>query len=385
MQFLGYHRKNGPAGIRNHLLVLPNVACANGVARAIGQAIPSAEVFEHGHGCGRRGKDFEIIFRSLSGLGKNPNVGAVLIIGLGCEGLNAGSLAEEIARCDKPVETISIQDSGGSIKTTEKGISLAKKMAQDLDGQRREEVPLADITMGVECGGSDSMSGVTANPAVGAVADWLVEQGGTVILSESNEMTGTNSILKKRAANEEVARGIDEIIGRAQKMAKEILGPNAHLVIAPGNMDGGLSSIVEKSLGCIQKGGQSTINEVVDYSQRPSSRGLVLMDTPGYDVESIGGLVAGGSQIVFFTTGRGTPLGAPIAPVVKVSSNSEIYYRMQDDIDVDAGRIVTGEKTLLELRDDMIEYMKEVLEGKRTKAEVNLQGFLSLATQHAAF
>jgi altronate dehydratase large subunit len=385
MEFLGYRRKKGPAGIRNHLLILPSVACANGVARAIGQAIPEAEVFEHGHGCGRRGGDIEIVFRSLTGLGKNPNVGAVLIIGLGCEGLNAASLAEEIAHADKPVETIAIQDLGGSVKTTEKGISLAQKMSEDINSQRREAISLADITMGVECGGSDSMSGVTANPAVGAVADWLVEQGGTVILAESTEMIGTNSILKKRAINEQVAGKIDEIIGRAENMAKEILGPKAHLVIAPGNMDGGLSSIVEKSLGCIQKGGQSTINEVVEYSQRPSSKGLVLMDTPGYDVESIGGLVAGGSQIVFFTTGRGTPLGAPIAPVVKVSSNSELYRRMEDDIDIDAGSITTEEKTLFELRDDMIQYMKMVLEGERTKAELHSQGFMTISTRHAAF
>ncbi|MBW2091842.1 MAG: altronate dehydratase [Deltaproteobacteria bacterium] len=302
--FLGFTRPKGPAGIRNHLLVLPSVACACGVVRAIGRALPEAATLEHGHGCGRGGKDWQRTLVTLRGIATNPNVGAVLVVGLGCEAVNGEKLAELIASSGKPVEYLEIQKSGGSQRTAARGVELGKAMLENLSSQAREPHPISEITVGLQCGGSDALSGVTANPAVGLVSDWIVSQGGTAILAETTEMLGTTHLLQARAADSDVAEDIRTMISNQEAEIRRSLGDNAHLAIAPGNMDGGLSSIMEKSLGCINKGGNSIIRQVVDYAEQPTSKGLILMDTPGYDIESLGGLVAGGSQLIIFTSGR---------------------------------------------------------------------------------
>jgi altronate dehydratase large subunit len=383
--FMGFRRPKGPAGIRNHVLVLPTVACANGVVRAIGRALPECVTLEHGCGCGRIGPDHERTWRVLSGCGVHPNVGAVLLVGLGCEVVRGEALAQEIAAWGRPIEYIEIQREGGSRKTTERGVRIARGLLDGVRRQSREVAPTSDVILGLECGGSDALSGVTANPAVGWVADWVVGCGGTAILSETTEMIGTQHLLQGRAVDAATAAAIGAIIGKSGALARQMLGEHAHLVVAPGNMDGGLSSITEKSLGCIAKGGTTPIHEVVSYAQRPSRRGLVLMDTPGYDVESLAGLLAAGSQLILFTTGRGTPVGTPIAPVIKVSSNTAVWQRMADDIDFNAGVVADGERTLEQAGYALAELTAAVLNGVQTREEVNQQGVLGLSMTMEAF
>jgi len=215
-------------------------------------------------------------------------------------------------------------------------------------------------------------------------ADWLVEQGGTVILSETTEMIGTEEVLSKRAASPEIREKVCGLIMDHRKFVKDALGPFASMVISPGNVEGGLSNITEKSLGCIIKGGTSPVREVIDYGAEPSTRGLVIMDTPGSDVFSLTGMAAGGAQIMIFTTGRGSPVGFPIVPVVKVASNSEMFNRMEDDMDVNAGRLLEG-VNIRDAGDDLVDLIKRVAEGEQPKAEINRQDSLSIHTVGPAF
>jgi altronate dehydratase large subunit len=383
--FLGFTRPRGPAGARNHLLILPTVSCANGVVRAIGRAVSQAVTLEHGCGCGRIGEDHLRTMRVLSGCGTHPNVGAVLLIGLGCEVLRGEGLAQEIASWGRPVEYLEIQKEGGSRKTAQKGIALARDLWNKLSTQSREAHPVSELILGLECGGSDALSGVTANPVVGVASDWAVAHGGTAILSETTEMIGTLQLLQARAAGPSVAEALRAMIGKSEELARKMLGDHAHLVVAPGNMDGGLSSIVEKSLGCIAKGGTASIQEVVPYGQKPSRNGLILMDTPGYDVESMGGLLGAGAQVILFTTGRGTPVGTPIAPVIKVASNSGLWHGMRDDLDLNAGEVADGVRTLEEVGKALIDLLVSVLNGQATRAEENQQAVIGFSMTMEAF
>lgn len=228
------------------------------------------------------------------------------------------------------------------------------------------------------------MSGVTANTALGAVSDWVVDKGGTVIFGENTEMIGTDHVLAKRARNEQIADRIIQMVARADKLAHDIMGNMAGLVISPGNMDGGMSTIAEKSMGCIFKGGSTIINQVVDYGEVPTERGLILQDGPGYDGDSMAGLAVSGAQVMFFSTGRGTPAGFPILPVIKVASNSHVYKAMKDDMDVNAGTLVEG-KSREDLRKEMIDLLTRVINGERTKAEVNGMDVFTFMTVHPPF
>ncbi|HRW81025.1 MAG TPA: UxaA family hydrolase [Desulfomonilia bacterium] len=370
--FRGFVRPDGSVGIRNHVVVIPTVACANGVAGLVEKNVPGVVAIRHGHGCGRA---LEIAMHqaALAGLGKNPNVAGAVVIGLGCETVNASVVASEIGATGRPVEFFMIQNEGGSRKTAEKASAAAQKMLADASRMHREECPLSQLMLGLECGGSDAFSGVTANPAVGLVSDWLVDRGGTVVLTESTEMIGTAHILLHRAQTPETAQRIVQIIDQAERRTKDILGPLASLVIAPGNMDGGMSSIQEKSLGCICKAGSRAIAGVVDYGQRPAGHGLMIMDGPGYDMESMAGLAAAGCQLMIFTTGRGNPTGFPIVPVLKVASTSRLYQAMEDDMDVNAGAVFEG-KGLQDVADEIKALAIEVMAGAQTRAEKNEQG-----------
>jgi altronate dehydratase large subunit len=382
--FLGYERPDGSAGIRNYVAILPSVACANGVVAGIARAVPEAVPLYHGHGCGR-GVEMQLHSRSLANLGKHPNVAAVLVVGLGCEVIKAEPLAAEIARSGKPVEFFNIQDSGGSRKSTARGGEIVRRMLADAAKQQRRPLPIEKIILGLECGGSDAFSGVTANPSVGLVSDWLVDRGGTVILTEDTEMIGTSHILERRASTPEVAGKIKRMVADAEKLTRDLLGPMAAFVISPGNMDGGMSSIREKSLGCIVKSGSRPITQVIDYAEVPAEKGVVLMDAPGYDVESMTGVVGGGCQVMIFTTGKGNPIGYPIVPVIKVASTSRMYKKMEDDMDVNAGVILDG-KSMSEVGEEITGLLRRVLDGEQTKAEVNRQdGIVCLYTLNPAF
>jgi altronate dehydratase large subunit len=381
----GYERKDGTFGIRNHVLVLPTVCCINGVINRISREVPEAVCVTHAHGCGRSGsRDVQILLRILSGLINHPNVGGTVLIGLGCEVFNTKSLLPLIKETGKPIEVLNVQEDGGSLRTAEKGITAARRILSEISNQPRVFLPWDKLLVAMECGGSDAMSGVTANVAMGAVSDWLVEKGAAVIFGENTEMIGTAHVLARRAKNVEVAKQIEQMIGRAEKLAQDVMGNLASVVISPGNMDGGMSTIAEKSMGCIFKGGTTTVNQIVDYGEAPSERGLILQDGPGYDGDSMTGLAASGSQLMFFSTGRGTPAGFPVLPVIKVASNTRIYEAMKDDMDVNAGILVEGQP-LSRLRAEMVDLMTRVINGKKTKAEVNGMDVFTIMTVHPPF
>ncbi|MBL7166495.1 MAG: UxaA family hydrolase [Dehalococcoidales bacterium] len=370
MEFMGYRRENGKVGIRNHVLVVSSVSCANGVVEAIGRALPDVVTVVHGYGCGYgRIEDVIVSGRVLSRLADNPNVGAVLFVGLGCEVLSPDRLAGEVK--GKPVEVLVVQKDGGSAATTAKGIEIAARFLVELKVQERVPVPVSELVVALECGGSDAFSGITANPAVGVAADRLVAEGATAILSETTEMIGTAHILKRRGATIEVGEQVERLVNEHEKKVREELGDMAGMVIAPGNIEGGLSSITEKSLGCITKAGSTPINEVVGYAERPTKQGLVIMDTPGYDIDSMAGMVGGGAQIIIFTTGRGSVAGFPAVPVIKVASNAEMFRNMPGDMDVNAGTIADGDKTLDEVGQEIFDLVLRVASGQQTCAEVN--------------
>lgn len=369
--FMGYPRPDGGVGIRNYVAVISTVSCANLVAERIAREVEGAVAVCHGHGCGRR-PEREMHNRVLAGLGNNPNVYGVVLVSLGCEGTPASRVAEEIRKSGRPVELLTIQE-GGSSQAVEKGIQAARRLTAQAGLLERIEAPLSALTLGMECGGSDAFSGVTANPAIGDLADWLIGQGGTAVLTETTELIGTTGILGRRAKNEAVRKRILEVVEDAHQNTLLCLGENAARAIAPGNMDGGMSTIQEKALGCVRKGGSSTITDVVDYGQPSDQKGLVIMDGPGYDAESLTGLAAMGCQIIFFSTGRGTPLGFPIVPVVKVASNSALYRRMPSDMDVDAGQVLEDGRSFRDLGEEMVQRLLATAEGAPTKSEENGQ------------
>jgi len=384
MGFMGYRRQDGSVGVRNHVAVISSVVCANGVVNAIAHAVPEVKAVTHTEGCGRGPKDVFVASRTLIGLGKNPNVAAVLVVGLGCEFIKPEFIVAGLSGTGKPLETISIQDKGGSVKTARKGIEIAEKLLNHAASIKREPCEWSDLTIGLKCGGSDSMSGVSANPMAGEASDWLVTKGGQVILAETTEMIGTESILAKRAADLNVAKRLTELIQNQWKEAKDVLGPMAHMVISPGNMEGGLSTIQEKSLGCIAKGGSSQIQEVIEYGEAPTKKGLIIMDTPGSDVFSMTALAAGGAQIILFTTGRGTPAGFPIVPVIKIASNTKLFEHMADDMDLNAGCILEG-TSIEDAGKMLIGYLQKVAEGEKTKSEINLNDLLAIHTTGPSF
>ncbi|MGE5620072.1 MAG: UxaA family hydrolase [Sphingomonadaceae bacterium] len=374
MKFWGYERPNGQVGVRNHVAVIPSVFCAAGVARRIAAQVEGVVALDHAVGCSQVGFDLEITARTLKNLGRHPNVAAVLVVGLGCERLKALEIAEDIAQTGKPVEVSTIQDSGGSLKAVETGSSIVRKLVQDVSTQRRQQFGVEHLAVATECGGTDALSGIVANPAVGIASDLIVAQGGTVMISEITELLGTEHLLAARAIDQEVAAQIYKVIGLTERVLSRETGTDRsgkrQALISPGNMDGGVTTVVEKSLGGAKKAGKSPIVGVLKYGERYTRPGLHLMDTPGQDGESTTGMVAGGCQIVLFTTGRGTPTGHPIAPVIKITGNSNSYRRLMDNIDVNAGVVVEGSKTLQEMGEEIFREVLAVASGKRTKAEV---------------
>jgi len=384
MDITGYERKNGKYGVRNHVLVMATVSCVNGVINRISREVPEAVCVPHAFGCGRGGpRDTQILFRILASMVHHPNVGAVVLIGLGCERSNTKALKPFVEKAEKPIEIFNVQDCG-SVQTAKKGAEAARRMLAEISVQQRVPMPWDKLLAAMECGGSDAMSGVTANVAMGTLSDWLVGKGASVIFGENTEMIGTAHVLTRRAKNEQVAKRIVEMIEQAEQRAKDIMGPLASWVISPGNMDGGMSTIAEKSMGCIHKGGGTIINQVVDYGEWPTEKGLILQDGPGYDGDSMAGLAASGSQIMFFSTGRGTPAGFPVVPVIKVASNSRVYQAMPDDIDVNAGALVEG-RTMEDLRAEMIDHMIRVINGEKTKAEANGMDVFTMMTTNPPF
>ncbi|MHC4587418.1 MAG: UxaA family hydrolase [Planctomycetota bacterium] len=366
----GYLREDGLVGIRNHIIVMSSVSCANSVVEQIARTDADIIPITHQHGCTHMGADTRQVLRTLSGTCNNPNVGGVLLVGLGCESVNVGEIASRIGSGGKLVKTIVIQEIGEIQKIMDTARNNLRQIKEFVSKQQRSDFDTMNLTVGLECGGSDPFSGITANPAVGLVSDRLVELGATVILSEIPEMIGAEAVLESRIPDEAVKQRILARIKDYVQMIKDAGGDPRGCNPAPGNIKAGLSTIEEKSLGCIIKGGCSNINEFVEYAQRPSCKGLVVMDTPGNDPESVTGMVAGGANIVLFTTGTGSPVGNPVTPVIKISSNTKMFQRMSSFIDIDAGKIIGGTQVDA-VADEMFEFIIDVCNGRQTAAEVN--------------
>jgi len=372
MQFKGYRRPDGKVGVRNHILVLPSVVCANRVARGISQAVIGTTWVEHQHGCAQLGADAELTAKVLVAHGAHPNVFGVIVVGLGCETIRAQDIAAEIKKqCPyKTVETVIIQDEGGSVKAIGAGASMARKLVGEASLAEREWVSAAELILGTECGGSDACSGISANPALGLASDLLIDAGGSVILAETTEIIGAEHLIAARAVNEQVARRCFEVINLCEENAKKMGVDMRGGQPTPGNIAGGLSSIEEKSLGCIHKAGTKPLEAVIDYAAPVIAKGLVWMDTPGHDIEQLTGMVAGGCHLVVFTTGRGTCCGSAIAPTIKVATTTPLFEKMNDNIDIDAGAIISGQQSVEQVGRRIFASMLAVASGKLTKAEI---------------
>lgn len=369
LRFAGVPRSVGRPGARDHLLVLPTCVCSAHTALAIAAAVPGATSFYHQHGCAQLEFDRLQTLRTLVGTATNPNVGATLVVGLGCENVTSAEVAGAIADSGRPVLALDIQAQGGTERAIVRGIASCEQLQRQAGPCRREFFALSELVLGTECGGSDALSGLTANPVVGWVADQVVAAGGTVLLSETTELIGAEHLLAARAAPACVGELLMSTVARVEEQIKATGADLRGTQPAPGNMQGGLSSIEEKSLGCMHKGGSSPLREVVKYAAAPKERGLVFMDTPGHDVESVTGMVAGGAQAVLFTTGRGTPTGSPVAPVIKIATNEAIWSAMRPNLDFGAGAVATGCESIAEAGERLLRLLLRVLSGDLARAE----------------
>ena len=381
MQFWGYRRKEGRPGIRNHVLILPTCACGSESARIIASQVKGAVNIVFNTGCSDVEANTNMNQKVLTGFACNPNVYGVVIIGLGCETVPHNKLRDKIqAMTSKPVVSFSIQEEGGTLKTIEKGVRAARNMASMATMQQKELFDISELYLGIECGGSDATSGIASNPAVGTLSDLLVDMGATTVMSESIEWIGGEHVLAKRAASPAIHNQIIQICKDYEEHLKAAGQDCRAGQPTPGNKQGGLSTLDEKSLGCIRKGGTRPIVEVLEQAVAPSKHGAVVMDTAGYDISSVTSMVASGCNAVIFTTGRGTCTGNAIAPVLKVTANAHTYQWMEDNMDIDLSPLIRGEKTYEQMGEDMLSELLSICNGKLTKAEA--YGFSDIAVDH---
>jgi len=369
-QFYGYRRASGKYGSRNYVAVIPSVVCVNEIVEAITRQTVNTRGYFHHQGCCQLPPDLERVTKSLSALGQSPNVGAALIVSLGCEGTDVDRMAQEIAASGKPVEVIRVQELGGTSNAIARGIDAAQRLEMAISGQQREAVDLSNLVMGIKCGGSDTTSGLASNCVIGYVADKLVDLGATVIFGETTEFIGAEHILARRARTPQVGEKIYEIVRRMEARAKSLGCDMRKGQPTPGNIAGGLSSIEEKSLGAIAKSGSRTIEGVLEYDEMIGERkGLWIKDTPGREIEILTGMALAGSQCLMFSTGRGAPQGFPTMPVIKICGNPVTYERMYKDMDINAGQIIQGKRSIEEMGEEAFGLLLEVLSGKVTKGE----------------
>ncbi len=356
MQFQGYRRANGKVGSRNHVAIIPSVVCANDVVIAIANQVNNTRALLHHQGCCQMPPDLERVTDALIGLGCNPNVGAALIVSLGCEGTDVERLEQSIRSNGTPVEVIRIQELGGTSKAIAAGIEKAQKLALAISGAKREPADISEAVVSIKCGASDATSGLASNCVIGYVADRLVDMGATVLFGETTEFIGAEHILAARAARPEVGEKIYQIVGNMENRAKAIGCDMRKGQPTPGNIAGGLSSIEEKSLDAIVKSGTRPIQGVLEYTDRVTDqKGLWIKDTPGREMEILTGMAISGAQCMMFSTGRGAPQGFPVMPVLKICGNPETYHRMEGDMDFNAGRIVTGEASIAQCGEEALE------------------------------
>jgi altronate hydrolase len=380
--FRGYPRANGTTGTRNYIGILTSVNCSATAANLIADAFRGAALddFEnvdgvmaltHQSGCGlvSTSEGAQTLFRTLHGYARHPNFGGLLVVGLGCEMIPVESLVIDRGIPDDTlVSTMNIQGEGGVRATVKEGIARIREMLPELNRRKRVEVPVSELVLGLNCGGSDGFSGITANPALGVASDRLVAWGGTSILAETPEVFGAEHLLTRRAISAEVGQRLLDRIGWWEDYAAKG-GGSLDNNPSPGNKAGGLTTILEKSLGAVAKGGRADLSAVYQYAEPVTERGFVFMDTPGYDPVSVTGIVAGGATVVCFTTGRGSVFGAKPTPSIKIATNTETYERMSDDMDLNAGRIVDGTATLAEVGDEIFDLIIRVASGEQTVSE----------------
>jgi len=370
MNFLGYRRPDGKVGIRNHVLVLATCACSSETARVISNQVQGSVHIINQNGCAQVEGDLKITMDILSGLAANPNVYGTVLVGLGCENAQPSDMYSLIqSKTNKPLKMIVIQEEGGTTSTIKKGVEYARQLVMEASMLRREDFPLSELIVATNCGGSDPTSGLASNPVLGNASDRLVDLGSTSILCETTEFIGAEHILAERAATPEIKEQIYHIIKRYEDHLKNAGENLRNGNPSPGNKAGGITTLEEKSLGCIHKGGHRPIVEVTDYGVGPSKKGLVIMDTPGYDIASVTGLVAGGAQIVVFTTGRGTPTGNALAPVLKMTANKITFENMKENMDFNASAVIAGTKSIEEMGEELLKEIIAVANGKVVTAE----------------
>ncbi|WP_433824746.1 UxaA family hydrolase [Actinoplanes sp. CA-015351] len=380
--FEGFERVGGAVGTRNYVGIVTSVNCSASTARMIADQfrgpvmdawphVDGVVALTHDSGCGMvpSSEGGQILRRTLRGYAAHPNVGAVLAIGLGCEMLAVDALLHDLpAPADTLVSQLTIQDQGGVRATVRAGVTAVRELIEQLDQRRRTTVPASRLILGLNCGGSDGYSGITANPALGHASDLLVAQGATTVLAETPEVFGAEHLLTRRAVSSAVGHRLLDRIAWWQKYVAAG-GGTLDNNPSPGNKAGGLTTILEKSLGAVAKGGTAELTAVYEYAERITAAGFTFMDTPGYDPVSVTGLVAGGATVVCFTTGRGSVLGSKPVPTLKVATNTTMYERMRDDMDLNAGPIATGDATVAEIGDRIFEEILAVASGRMTVSE----------------
>ena len=381
--FQGIVRADGRVATRNYIGILTSVNCSATAAKFIAESIRSCGLLDgfpnvdgvvaltHGTGCGMAGsgEGFDVLQRTLSGYAAHPNFAGFLLLGLGCEVNQIQGLTQTWSLDPtKIVHTMNIQDEGGTAATVRRGVSLIRDMLPEVDRVSRVPVPASELILGLNCGGSDAYSGITANPALGAAADLVVRHGGTAVLGETPEIYGAEHLLTRRAVSVSVGEKLVDLIRWWEKYTADNDGSMDNNP-SPGNKAGGLTTILEKSLGAVAKGGTTNLTEAYRYAEQVTAKGFVFMDTPGYDPVSVTGIVAGGANVMCFTTGRGSVLGCKPTPSLKLATNSEMYARMSEDMDVNAGVIMDGGASVQELGQQLFELILEIASGRRTKSE----------------
>jgi altronate hydrolase len=379
--FMGFRRPDGRVGTRNFVLIVPTSMCASHEAQQISmiseftlykrEKFPNVDgvvAIPHNKGCGcQDGSTIEVMLRTLSNYADHPNVGGVILMDLGCEKTNLAKVEQYLLKreksFDKPVAKIGIQDVGGTEAAIAQGLKEVELMLPKVNETAREECSISELVLGVKCGSSDGFSGISANPSLGRAADLLVRSGGTVLITEVPEFCGAEHVLAQRAKDADTARKIYGLVDWYKEYASKfgaILNQNP----SPGNVSGGLLNITIKSLGAIAKAGTTRIEGVIEYAERPTERGLNLMQGPGYDQESTPGLVGAGATLVVFTTGRGTTIGNAIAPVVKLASNTPRFEQMSRDLDLSAGGVIDGTESIEEVGARVFEHIRQVASGE---------------------
>ena len=369
-EFMGFHRPDGRVGARNLVGVIPSVTCANDVAQAIVTEVQGTVGYFHHQGCCQLPPDLDRVTATLTSLGQSPNLGAVLIVSLGCEGTDFEQMYKTIEATGKPVRIIGIQELGVVSNAIQKGIDLARQLVIEISGQQRQPASIEEVVMAIKCGASDTTSGMASNCVIGYIADKLVDLGATVIFGETTEFIGGEHLLARRAVTPEVGQKIFDIVNAMETRAKSLGCDMRKGQPTPGNIAGGLSSIEEKTLGAIVKSGTRPIQGVLDYPELVTTqKGLWIKDTPGREPEILTGMAATGAQFMMFSTGRGAPQGFPSMPVIKICGNPNTFERMKNDMDINAGLIITGDKTIEEVGEEAFQKMLRVLGGEMTKNE----------------